>query len=210
MGKNLKWWLLGGGALFLGAVIFGAVLMIKAWWSQPFGPFQPEGAQPIAFNHQPHVQKAQIDCQFCHRQVMEGEAATLPAVQQCYFCHKVILPDRPEISKALAAFEAGDPINWVRVHRLPDHVQFVHDAHVRFFSEQNKIAPSQVCSICHGDVGSMAIAQQVRTLKMGDCVDCHRGGYLNYLAAEAETAIRQAIVTGQRRAPPTDCATCHY
>ncbi|MBI3743085.1 MAG: hypothetical protein HY261_02185 [Chloroflexi bacterium] len=153
---------------------------------------------------------AGIDCQFCHRLVADTEAASLPAVQQCYFCHQKVRSDAPEVTKILSAYENGDPLNWVRVHRLPDHVQFVHDSHIRFFSEQNKIAPSQVCSICHGDVSSMTIDHQVRTLKMGDCVDCHRSGYLGYLAQDAKTAIEQAVLNGTRKPPPTDCAACHY
>jgi hypothetical protein len=210
LNRRVKIGLLTFGGLFFAGVIFTAVLILKSWWSLPFGPFQAEATQPVQFPHSVHVQKAQIDCQFCHRAVADTEAATLPAVQQCYFCHQVIKPDSPEVSKVLSAFEKGEPINWVRVHRLPDHVQFVHDVHVRYFSEQNEVAPSQTCSICHGYVASMGIAKQVRNLKMRDCVDCHRGGYLRYLTEEAEAAIRQAVETGRRKPPPTDCAACHY
>ena len=78
------------------------------------------------------------------------------------------------------------PINWTRVNRLPDHVEFVHDAHVRFFMEQEGLTLQQVCSTCHGDVENMVKVKQVRALKMGDCVDCHR----QYEA-------------------PTDCTICH-
>ena len=184
--------------------------VLKAWWSLPFDPVRVKATQPIDFPHDRHVQDAQIDCQFCHRTVAESETAGYPAVQLCRFCHQQIATESPEVSKLLFAFENEEPINWVRVHRLPDHVQFVHDAHVVFFSEQNNVAPSQTCSICHGDVGSMGIAEQVRNLKMRDCVDCHRGGYLKYLNDEAELAIRSAVEEGRRLAPPTDCAACHY
>ena len=239
-------------------VVFG---VLQAWWSLPPGLVRVKATQPIDFPHSVHVQDAQIDCQFCHRTVADTEAASLPAVQQCYFCHQIIAKDSPEVVKIITAFENDEPINWIRVHRLPDHTQFVHDVHVRFFSETNKVAVSQVCSICHGDVGSMGIAEQVRNLKMRDCVDCHRGGYLQYLNDEASQLIRVAIdgiaqaeddlrkgrdrlgrarlagdaeeiaaredtLEGNRealgaaqdrlgdagltRAPPTDCAACHY
>ena len=153
---------------------------------------------------------AGIDCLFCHRTVATDEAASYPAVQQCLFCHQLVKRDSPEVAKLLAAAENNEPVNWVRVHRLPDHVQFVHEAHIRFFSEQNNIAPSQVCSICHGDVTTMKIAEQVRNLKMGDCVDCHREGYLSYLTAEAKADVRAAVENGTLKSPPTDCAACHY
>ena len=197
------------GLLLTIGVTITAVGILKAWWSTPFSPVQPTGTQPIAFRHDLHI-TAKIDCQFCHRNVTLTEAATLPSVEQCYFCHQVVLKDSPEISKIAYAFQNGEPINWVRVHRLPDHVQFVHDSHVRFFAEQNGVAPSAACSICHGDVGSMKIAEQVRNLKMRDCVDCHRNRYLTYLVPDAAQRIRTAVVEGQRLPPPTDCAACHY
>ena len=153
---------------------------------------------------------AGIDCLFCHRTAGTDEAASYPAVQQCLFCHQLINRDSPEVAKLITAAENNQPINWVRVHRLPDHVQFVHEAHIRFFSEQNNIAPSQVCSICHGDVKSMKVAEQVRNLKMRDCVDCHREGYLSYLTDEAKADVRAAVEEGRIKGPPTDCAACHY
>lgn len=198
------------GLLLTVVVAVIGVGILKAWWGLPFEAVRVTATQPIEFPHDLHVQDAQIDCQFCHRTADSTEAAGLPAVQQCYFCHQQINTDNPEVFKIIYSFENDLPINWIRVHRLPDHVQFVHNAHVQFFSQENNIAPSQVCSICHGDVGSMKLAEQVRNLKMRDCVDCHRGGYLMYLNDEAEAAMRLAVETGQRTAPPTDCATCHY
>ena len=151
-----------------------------------------------------------IDCLFCHRTANTDEAASYPAVQQCMFCHQLVKRDSPEVAKLIDAFENDQPINWVRVHRLPDHVQFVHEAHIRFFSEQNNVAPSQVCSICHGEVTSMKVAEQVRNLKMRDCVDCHRNGYLTYLTEESREDVRAAVEEGRMKGPPTDCAACHY
>lgn len=151
-----------------------------------------------------------IDCLFCHRTANSDEAASIPAVQQCMYCHQVVERESPEVAKLIAASENGDPINWVRVHRLPDHVQFVHEAHIRFFSQQNNVAPSEVCSICHGDVTTMKVAEQVRNLKMRDCVDCHRSGYLDYLTEDSAAAVQQAVRTGHLAAPPTDCFACHY
>jgi len=151
-----------------------------------------------------------IDCLFCHRTANSDEAASIPSVQQCYACHQVVKKDSPEIAKITYAFENNEPINWVRVHRLPDHVQFTHQAHIKFFSEQMNVAPSQVCSVCHGDVKSMKVAEQVRNLKMRDCVDCHRSGFLSYLTEESRETVKQAIREGRMAAPPTDCWACHY
>ncbi|MBI2872714.1 MAG: cytochrome c3 family protein [Chloroflexi bacterium] len=168
--------------------------IIWSWWALPPKVFGLGAApdQPIAFPHTVHVQpdKAGLDCQFCHRTVAEDAVASVPAVQQCMYCHKVVEGStelaQAEIDKLQQVAQAGEPINWRRVHRLPDHTQFVHEPHVRFFTQQG-LGTAQTCATCHGDVGAMVKLEQVRSLKMGDCVDCHR----QYSA-------------------PTDCATCHY
>lgn len=168
-----------------------AFFVLSAWWSQPpavlgFGT-GPE--QPIAFPHKTHVEQAGFDCQFCHRTVSTDEAASIPAVAQCLFCHGFDRIDgdgsssptaKAELAKLIGEIggEGPGPVNWVRVHRLPDSVQFVHAPHI-----QNGVS----CSTCHGQVGSMEVVKQVRNLKMRDCVDCHRNNNA-----------------------PTDCATCHY
>mgnify|MGYP001319337932 CR=1 FL=1 len=175
-------------------LLLAATMLGRMWWGSPpsvlgFSVLNlAEGPeQPIAFPHTVHVQDAGLDCQFCHRTVTSEETAGIPAVEQCLFCHdlgridgskfdasgnKIPGTQSPEIEKIRNAFygnpETGDgpsPINWVRVHRLPDHVQFVHYPHLQ---------AGLTCSTCHGDVGSMVKVKQVRDLKMSDCVDCHR------------------------------------
>lgn len=180
---------LGGVGLvvFIGVALV-LTFVVSSWLGRPvvFG-FDDGPAQPIAFPHTTHVQELELDCTFCHRNVTEGDAATIPAVGLCITCHKTVGEDSPEIEKLRDAFSAGQPIDWVRVHRVPDHVQFTHEPHIRFFSEKDNIAASQVCTVCHGEVGDMEVVRQVRSLKMGDCVGCHR-----------------------ENDAPTDCATCHY
>lgn len=166
-----------------------AVFVITAWFGRPLPVFGlgdgPD--QPIAFPHPVHVQELGLDCTFCHRNVTVGEAATIPAVGLCMTCHKTVGDDSDEVAKLRVSHDTGRPIDWVRVHRLPDHVQFLHEPHIRFFSELENKEPSATCSTCHGDVGGMAKVKQVRSLKMSDCVDCHRDN-----------------------SAPTDCTTCHY
>ena len=174
-------------AVILALVVF---FVVQAWWAQPpavlgFGD-GPE--QPIAFPHTVHVNTAGLDCQFCHRTVATDEAASIPAVAQCQFCHDFSAitganstspTAEEEIAKLIGDPLTGpDPVNWIRVHRLPDHVQFVHAPHIQ---------QGFPCSTCHGDIASMQVVEQVRNLKMRDCVDCHRDNDA-----------------------PTDCTTCHY
>lgn len=202
-------------ALVLGGIVLFMVAAIgKAWWSMPFPMFQVKQTQPIEFPHDTHAGKMGIDCLFCHRGAAVDEAASVPSVQQCIACHQVVSGStemgKAEIVKLREAYAKGQPINWMRVHRLPDHVQFTHEAHIKFFSEKNKILPSQVCSTCHGDVKSMGVDQQVRNLKMRDCVDCHREGYLSYMTAESKATVLEAVRAGHMAPPPTDCFQCHY
>ena len=165
------------------------VFLITAWLGLPLPVFGfSEGPdQPIAFPHTVHVQEMGLDCTFCHRNVTKGAAASIPAVGLCMTCHKSVGDGNAEVEKLRDFHADGRPINWVRVHRVPDHVHFVHEAHVNFFSQRDNILPSQTCSVCHGEVEAMLKVKQVRSLKMGDCVDCHK-----------------------QNSAPTDCTTCHY
>ena len=183
---------LGGFVVTVLVVTF----IVSAWFGQPVIFGNDDGpVQPIAYPHTIHAGDGPgqlgLDCTFCHRNVTEGAAATIPAVGLCLTCHKTVDGStetaQAEIQKLRDADETGEAINWVRVHRVPDHVHFVHEAHIKFFSERDGILPSAVCSTCHGDVASMIQVSQVNPLKMSDCVDCHRDN-----------------------GAPTDCTTCHY
>ena len=163
------------------------VFLITAWLGLPLAVFGfSEGPdQPIAFPHTVHVQEMGLDCTFCHRNVTKGAAASIPAVGLCMTCHMAVGDGLPEVEKLRDFHADGRPINWVRVHRVPDHVHFAHEAHIRAFSELDG-GPTAVCSRCHGAVASMVEVKQVRSLKMGDCVNCHRDNNA-----------------------PTDCSICH-
>ena len=139
------------GGLFSLAVVVGVTMfVISAWLGRPLGVFGfDEGPdQPIAFPHTVHVQQVGLDCTFCHRNVTKGAAATVPAIGLCMSCHKVVGDGNPEVEKLRDFYEAGQPVDWVRVHRVPDHVHFVHEPHIRFFQEIDGGA-SNVCSRCH-------------------------------------------------------------
>ena len=228
-----------GLAGFIGTVLV-TTFLVSAWLGRPIVFGYDEGpTQPIAFPHTVHagtgvlldvngnprlddqeqvLHGLGLDCVFCHRNVTEGAAASIPAVGLCMSCHATIGDDIDEVKKLQDIFDDGRSIDWIRVHRVPDHVHFVHEAHIRFFSgpktvvdkvrdagqqiklsDARKISPdatvgeslvvpaSAVCSTCHGEVGTMTKVKQIRSLKMKDCVDCHRDA-----------------------GAPTDCTTCHY
>ena len=173
---------------------FVVVVLLISWFSNPPFGLGNAPAPPIAFPHTVHVAENNIQCEFCHRNVAKGAAATVPAVETCLFCHKDIdggtVTAQEEINKVRTAFETDTPINWERVHRLPDHVRFIHEAHIRYFTDETigvkygingeELTESpdvaQTCTICHGDVANKEVVQPKtgQSLKMGTCVDCHR------------------------------------
>ncbi len=206
------------GLIVTAIVGFIVVVLVISWFSNP--PFGLGNAppQPIAFPHTVHAGPpeaggAGIQCEFCHRNVTKGAAATVPAVENCLFCHNQINAETQvgttsanltEVQRVVDRFKDDNPIDWERVHRLPDHVRFVHEAHIRFLTQgesrtvslpmgdgrpmQLPLTVGQACSVCHGDVASMTEVQPQagQSLKMGTCVDCHR-----------ETNVA------------TDCTICH-
>ena len=121
-------------------------------------------AEPVAFSHRAHVGAAGLDCQLCHAYARRSPVAGMPPLSRCAGCHRFVLPDRPDVARLLARFDAGEPLAWPRVHDLPDHVRFTHKRHVR---------AGIACGACHGDVGRMQAAEQTAPLTMGWCVSCH-------------------------------------
>jgi hypothetical protein len=147
------------------------VLTVGAPWL--LASQQPSGTpkQPIPFDHRLHVEQVGLDCAFCHRTANQGGTAGLPDLQQCMFCHVAVEPTvvTPQNARPVAqlrlAWVDQQAIEWTRIHHIPDHTHFPHDAHVR---------AGVACESCHGDVGKMNQVTQVRSLKMGDCVACHQ------------------------------------
>ena len=106
MPKKFIWFSLGlGGVFATTTVVLLAVFILKAWWGLPFNVlgWNDPPPQPIAFPHTQHVAVDGIDCAFCHRNVLEGDSASVPAVELCVFCHKTIQGDKapPEIQKVI-------------------------------------------------------------------------------------------------------------
>ena len=126
-------------------------------------------AQPIDFDHQVHAGDLGLDCLFCHRSAVAGVSAGLPSIEQCMACHGVVngsgTAQQTEIEKVRKAWQEQKPVDWLRIHRLPDHVRFEHAMHIQ---------AGLSCAACHGDVAKMSQVTQVRPLHMADCVGCHQ------------------------------------
>ncbi|MFP5042204.1 c-type cytochrome [Parasediminibacterium sp. JCM 36343] len=199
--------------------------------------YQPK--QPIYYSHKVHAGINQINCQYCHIGVYQGKQATIPSVNICMNCHmaineykgeKLYTEEGEEVNgtaqiKELykyAGFEEGKPwdatkakpIEWVRIHNLPDHVYFNHAQHVK--------AGQVACQTCHGEIQKMGEVKQFAELSMGWCVNCHRetkvqfkdnGFYSIYEKYHADLksgkldstkGVTVEMIGG------TECQKCHY
>jgi len=144
-----------------------------------------EPVQPIAFAHATHAGDNQIACQYCHFAADKSRHAGVPPASVCMNCHTQVKKDSPEIAKIKIAIDSNKPIEWVKVHRLPDYV---------WFSHQNHVNAKVACQSCHGEVQTMVRVKQVETMSMGWCLDCHR----------------TTLAANNGLTPPTDCAACHH
>ncbi len=188
--------------------------------------YQPE--QPIKYSHKLHAGTLGIDCQYCHTPAAQGKQATIPAVNVCMNCHKSVaegtMTGTVEIQKIYdaAGFNpetleydkpSTGPIEWVRIHNLPDHVYFNHSQHVTV----GKIE----CQTCHGPIEEMEEVQQNADLSMGWCIDCHRNtkvqftenAYYDKLFKDyhnkLEAGDKDFFVTVEKIGG-TECQKCHY
>ena len=121
--------------------------------------------QPIDYSHKLHAGELGIECQFCHTYARRSRSAGIPAVEQCMACHSVIAAGKEPIKKIAAAYEKKQPIEWVKVHDLPDFVYFSHKRHVKAGFE---------CQDCHGPIEEMEVVYREAPLTMGWCVNCHQ------------------------------------
>jgi len=132
--------------------------------------------QPIAFSHKIHAGQYEIDCKYCHVGVMKGKSATIPSINICMNCHNQIrqgaVTGEGEIAKLVSAWDSKKPIEWVRIHNLPDLAYFNHSQHVNVAGVE--------CQTCHGPIETMDVVRQHSLLTMGWCIDCHRKTDVNH------------------------------
>jgi cytochrome c551/c552 len=151
-----------------------------------------EPQQPILYSHKVHAGINQISCLYCHGNAWESKHAAIPSLNVCMNCHKAIstyekgpkildedgneVNGTAEIQKLYdyAGFTPGQPwdpskakpVEWVKIHNLPDHVYFNHSQHVKAGKVQ--------CQTCHGPIQEMTTVKQFAELSMGWCINCHR------------------------------------
>jgi hypothetical protein len=184
---------------FFLVVLMGAPLLVVASLryfptasNQGYAP-----VQPIPFNHEKHATQFQIPCLYCHSSAEKSRHASIPALGTCMNCHSIVKLDSPHIQTLRAAYFEKKPIEWVRVHELPDYVYFPHKRHVLKGID---------CQVCHGDVQKMTRVEQKASMTMGWCMECHRGKTApKHVLQEAYPGVENP----QGPVAPTSCSTCH-
>lgn len=209
LGPGVAVAMLGGGlysAVFIGAAIDPNTTDVG---------YMPD--QPIDYSHAVHVGQLGMDCRYCHTTVEDAAFAAIPPAQTCMNCHWSLHNDSDKLALLRESFfDTGKPIEWVKVHDLPDYAYFDHSAHV------NK---GVSCVECHGRVDKMEKVWQVETLSMAWCIDCHRDPGPRLRPKEFVTDLDWTPPSGTEREKQiqqlldqykiksarqlTDCSTCH-
>jgi hypothetical protein len=141
--------------------------------------------QPIFFRHDLHAGQYKLQCQYCHYSVNVSNEPGIPSLQTCMGCHLVVggsdAGNSAEIGKLRDAWNKKQPVEWVRIHFLAQHVHFPHQQHIK------ALGPN-ACATCHGDVARMPQVHKVNNINnMGFCISCH---------------IERKVTR--------DCSACHY
>lgn len=121
--------------------------------------------QPVPFSHDHHFSGLGISCLYCHTSVETSASAGIPPIATCMNCHRQIWTNAELLEPVRRAYRTGLPVQWERVHDLPDFVYFNHSVHV---------AKGIGCQECHGQVDEMPLVHQAGSLTMKWCLDCHR------------------------------------
>lgn len=192
-------------------ILLAFIVFVFWYWFSPKNlnvGYRP--SQPIEYSHRLHAGELGIDCRYCHQSVEIAAHAGIPSTETCMNCHKIVKTDSPEIQKIHESYNSGEPIEWVRVHRLPDYSYFDHSAHV---------SAGVSCVSCHGRVDQMEIVSQVEPLSMGWCLECHREPEPHLRPVEFVTkldwstedpvALGKALREAHNINPREDCSTCH-
>lgn len=160
-------------------------------------------------------------CMNCHKQINEYTGEQLfthegKKVDGTKEIHKLYEyagwnPEKKEYNRDEKGEILAKPIEWVKIHNLPDHVYFNHSQHVAV----GKVA----CQRCHGGIQEMDEVFQFSSLSMGWCINCHRETEVQFADNNYYSIFEkyhEEIKAGKRSGVTvndiggTECQKCHY
>lgn len=237
-------------------VVLGIFAAYGLWnwlmWIGVYKGYKPD--QPIYFSHKIHAGENKIDCQLCHSSAKYGKVSEIPSMNVCMNCHKTISeyngaymePGKDkafydgEIQKIYAATGwdpasqqytgKTQPVEWTRIHNMPDFVYFNHAQHVvageqaivNGYNEKNPTAKTDVvCKACHGQVDTMNVVHMANDFTMGWCIECHRttevdmnNGYNKEYFKNLHDKLKKQYGSGAKITVDAigglECGKCHY
>jgi cytochrome c551/c552 len=188
------------------------------WNTDVHTGYQP--TQPIKYSHELHAGIMKIECQYCHTGAFKSKNASIPSLNVCMNCHKTVKQESPEIQKIYSAlgYDPGTdkydstkahPIQWVRIHNLPDLAYFNHSQHTTVGGIK--------CQTCHGPIETMPEVKQHSPLTMKWCIQCHKRTEVNSKGSAYYDQVLAAHDAIKKGAKPTvamlggiECGKCHY
>jgi len=196
------------GAALLAAAVFGTGwIIIRSPYMTEAGVIR---SQPVPFSHAHHVGDVGIDCRYCHRSVETEAFAGIPSTEVCMSCHSQLWADSEMLAPVRESLRDNKPLEWTRVHDVPDYVYFHHGIHV---------SKGIACERCHGEVDKMPLMWRQNTLHMEWCLDCHRNPEDNVRPRadvfamgwkpNAQTPSGSELVAAHHIRSETNCSICH-
>ena len=210
--------------VLLCVILLGSAGWKGMWETGVHTGYQP--VQPIKFSHQLHAGINKVDCQYCHSGAYKSKNASIPSANVCMNCHNYVQATEkyngeisPEILKIYNALDYNPdtkvygtnqkPIEWVRIHNLPDFAYFNHSQHV-------KVAGIE-CQKCHGPIQTMEEVYQYSPLTMKWCINCHRETEVNHKDNQYYDKLMAAhdqLKKGEKVTAAVlgglECGKCHY
>ena len=209
-------------------VLFLAIIILKFVYDAMMGVgvttnYQPE--QPIAFSHKIHAGDNGIDCNYCHVSARKSKHSSIPSANVCMNCHASIVEGSiagttelqkiydavgydPDSRTYIEGYEQK-PIEWVRIHNLPDLSYFNHSQHVTVGQLE--------CQECHGTIEEMDVVKQHSELTMGWCIECHRETEVKMEGNDYYTSMHEKMkekYAGEKitvdKIGGLECGKCHY
>jgi mono/diheme cytochrome c family protein len=210
--------------LLVGTLALGSWTWESLWNTNVHTGYQP--VQPIKYSHELHAGIMKIECQYCHSGAYKSKNASIPSLNICMNCHKVI--DRGlnakepsvEIKKIYDALgydpstqkydtTKAHPIQWIRIHNLPDLAYFNHSQHTKVGNLK--------CQTCHGPIQEMKEVYQYSPLTMKWCIQCHKRTNVDFKGNAYYTNLEQVhkLLSENKKVTAAmmggiECGKCHY
>ncbi len=221
LSKNKKFILF---IVLLVVIFLGSAGWMGMWNTGVHTGYQP--VQPIKFSHQLHAGLNKIDCQYCHSGAFTSKTASIPSLNVCMNCHNYVTASEkydgntsPEIQKIYHALDYNEttkqygnntkPVEWIRIHNLPDLAYFNHSQHVAVAGIE--------CQKCHGPIQTMEEVYQYAPLTMKWCVNCHKETEVNHKDNpyyDKLIAAHDKLKKGEKVTAAVlgglECSKCHY